>query len=134
MGFPNDPAMFRRYFPQAKLIVCVRDPVEAVPSYANMINSILQSDFDTASCKRFESFYAHFTRPIYKTFDQWEGDKDTIWVGFNDWKNNGVKVTEKIWQILGWKAPPEASQAALKKSESHKNDPRCFKVIPRDRI
>ena len=134
LGFPNDPAMFRRYFPQAKLIVCVRDPVEAVPSYANMANSILSGDFDEDLCKRYESYYEHFTKPIYKTFDRWEGDQDTIWVGFEDWKHNGVKVAEKIWQTLDWKAPPEASQIALKKSESHKNDPRCFKVIPKDRI
>ena len=54
LGFPNDPEMFRKHFPNAKLIVCVRDPVEAVPSYANMVNSMLQCDFDEAFCRRFE--------------------------------------------------------------------------------
>lgn len=134
LGFPSDPALFRKYFPNAKLIVCTRDPVEAVPSYANMCNTLLHSDFDDALCKRYEQYYEHFTKPIYNTFDKWDGDKDTIWVSFDDWKKNGVKVAEKIWQILDWKAPPGASQVALKKGETHKNNPKCFDVIPKERI
>ena len=71
MGFPSDPIMFRKYFPKAKVIVCNRDPVEALPSYFNLVNIASQSDFDEAFSKRCESFYEHFTIPIYKTFDAW---------------------------------------------------------------
>ena len=77
--------------------------------------------------------YRTYSCKLYKALADFE-DKETIYLDFNKWKNDGIKELEKIWGILGWKYPIEASQAALIKSESHKNRPTSFEILPADEI
>jgi hypothetical protein len=118
LGFATNPAMLRQHFPHAKIIVCVRDPCQSVPSYFDLLHN-MQGKPGSKFPEHMRTQYQLYSVKLYKALAEWKGDKNTIWVDFEDWKDNGVKELERIWGHLGWKAPAKASQAALKKSERH---------------
>lgn len=130
LSFMVDPVLFRKHFPYAKVVVCCRDPVQSVPSLFDLTATIIQDKkLDGTYTEHYKMLYKMHTLTMYKNMASWPGDADTIWLDFENWKNDGVKQLEMIWSELKWQAPPEASRAALKKSEGHKNRPECFKIL-----
>ena len=78
--------------------------------------------------------YAEHTCRIYHALDSFEGDSETIWVDFENWKKEGRKELASIWNNLGWSFSEEATFASLVKSECHKNDTRSFCIVSTQRI
>jgi len=135
LSFMVDPVLFRKHFPLAKVVVCCRDPVQSVPSLFDLTATIIQDKkLDGTYTEHYKMLYKLHTLHMYKNMASWPGDEETIWLDFENWKNEGVKQLEMIWSELKWDTPVEAAQAALNKSEGHKNRPECFQIISPDQI
>lgn len=135
LNFAIDPEQFRAYFPNAKVVFCVRDPCNAVPSFVDLCATV-SKDVVQPNGKYLDSFNARMhglfkanAYNVYKNMARFEGDDECIWLDFENWKTQGVKELEFMWNELGWKTEPQASQAALHRSESHKNRKESFEVV-----
>ena len=129
------PELIREVFPTAKVIVCVRDPTQTVPSLINLFSAAINMSF-TEIKPRVTNYYDVVSRTIYSRLSEWDSydPQTTYWMDFNDWKEDSVAEVERIWRWLGLDFAEGASQVAKRKSESHKNPPECFDVVPRKRI
>lgn len=45
-NFASEPELFRKHFPLAKVVFCVRDPVAAFPSWVDVIAAASKSNFN----------------------------------------------------------------------------------------
>lgn len=72
-----------------------------------------------------ENCLEYWSKPIYAGTAQLE-DPRAIWLDFENWKTDGRKQLEMIWDELGWKYSADASKIALVRSESHKNNPKSY--------
>jgi len=131
-----DPELFRKHFPNAKVVFCVRDPCGSVPSFVDLCAAVAKEEvpYTKQFGMRMHTLFRVSTCRLFKRIAEYKGDDETIWLDFEDWKNSGVKQLEHFWNELGWKFPAEASQAALHRSESHKNRPESFEVVKKDFI
>jgi hypothetical protein len=128
------PDLVREVFPTAKIIVCVRDPTQTVPSLINLLSTALTMPFSDVK-PRATNYFDVVSRGIYTRLSEWESDpKTTYWMDFNDWKADSVAEVERIWKWLGVDYAEGASEVAKRKSESHKNPPECFEVVPKQKI
>lgn len=71
---------------------------------------------------------------LYLKMASFEGDSETIWLDFENWKNDGAKSLEMMWKDLEWEYPAEASKVALLRSEKHTNRQESFGIITADQI
>ena len=71
-------------------------------------------------------YYKVATHAHYKGPAKYEGDENTYYHDFDDWRDNGPQSLERIWRWLGWEIEPGASKIALQKHEGHKNPPEAF--------
>ena len=63
-----------------------------------------------------------------------EGDDETLWMNFENWKTLGDKEIEKIWSAVKFEFPEGASKVDLIRSETHKNKSSSYECIPPERI
>ena len=84
---------------------------------------------------RATNYFDVVSRRIYTRLSEWESDpKTTYWMDFNKWKADSVAEVERIWKWLGVDFAEGVSEVAKRKSESHKNPPECFEVVPKQKI
>lgn len=102
LNFAKEPELLRKHFPLAKLIFCVRDPVQAMPSFIDLIGTISKAKFDEPFQYRMNLLFKTYTCPLYKRMAKFEGDDETVWLDFENWKNDGAQELEKLWKELQW--------------------------------
>ena len=100
-----------------------------------MISNFTRTPFGEPFTERMNGvLYPGVCAPMYQSLANWPGDSNTMWVNFESWKADGPKVLATIWNELGWAFPPEATQAALVRSEAHKNRPESYQIVPPEKI
>jgi len=136
LGFSLNPALLRKHFPFAKIIVCARDPVRAFPSFVDLIRALTKAPlpYDEKFVVRINVLYNIYSTRVYQSLSDFPGDKHTMWLDFENWKKNAPRELEWLWACLGWKPPQGASKIALERSESHSNCSESFLVVPRHQI
>lgn len=106
-----------------------------LPSFIDLCATVSkEKEFGDAFSKRMHTLFRVSTCPVYNNMARYEGDSECIWVDFENWKTQGVKQLEMMWKELKWEVPAQASQAALHRSETHKNREESFKVVSPDLI
>ena len=125
--------MVRKHFPHAKLIINIRDPKEAFPSFVAMISALRGQPLSELD-GRLKLYYKTVSRAMYEGSAKYSGDPNTYYHNFKDWKDDGPKSLARIWQWLGWTFESGDLQIALRKHESHRNPPACFDFISSEEI
>jgi hypothetical protein len=109
VGCPNtfciDPGMIRKHFPHAKLIINIRDPKEALPSFVAMISALRGQPLSELD-DRLKRYFKTVSRAMYEGSAKYPGDANTFYHSFNYWKDDGPKSLERILKWLGWEFEP----------------------------
>ncbi|KAL7550893.1 hypothetical protein ACHAWF_014092 [Thalassiosira exigua] len=143
LGLSSCPQLLAKVFPEAKFIVCAREPAKSVRSSIELLKhvSFPGRDWRDPAFKQFvRTFYRHNTRPIYRNLANFldrhrspeSDDGKVIVVDFGSWCANGPKEIRRIWEWLGLELnrdfTEEDCRAAVKRSSNHKNSPRSLEL------
>jgi len=139
LGFSQDPMQLLQHFPGAKLVVCARKPVDAIPSFVDLLQALTRADFSKEFDTRMKVIYDVYSTKVYQSLacaTETVREDRIFWLSFDDWKENAPKQLQRIWDFLGvdWETLGADFDKALERSERHTNRAESYKVIDADMI
>jgi len=127
LGYSSRPENLLKFFPKCKLVVCVRDPAEVMPSIIDLSKALrlnlTKKDFE----QRMPIIFNHYVRPLYKSLaDATETfpKKQVYYLSFPRWKEDAKREVKLVWKFLGLDpeiVKDEFLSKSTKKKETHKN-------------
>ena len=88
--FAACPDFVRKEMPYAKLIINVRDPKQSFPSLVDMALNLLNDQLNDTFKLRLRNYYEVMTVMLYRNLSKFEGDDQTYWLDFDNWKTDSV--------------------------------------------
>ncbi len=139
----------RKAFPEARFVVCVRDPCRCVPSWADLVSSQTGlAPTDKEFQKRFDSVFTRYSLPMFAAIEETvkeAGRQDAKRSGqegasepgaltlcrFKEWKSRPQDELSRLCRWMGVEGKVEFKEGT---KERHKNRAESYQVIPADRI
>lgn len=133
--FATVPHELRLNFPQAKFVICMRNPVDVVPSHVDLFISLNGGILNEKIRQERLWYFKVMTTTFYTQLSRFNDSKEgSYWMDFENWKSDSSKEIKKIWTWLGWSFSESESKIASKRSEKHKNRPESYDLIPKEEI
>eukprot|EP00658_Telonema_sp_P-2_P023465 TRINITY_DN19404_c0_g1_i7.p1 TRINITY_DN19404_c0_g1~~TRINITY_DN19404_c0_g1_i7.p1 ORF type:complete len:321 (+),score=71.09 TRINITY_DN19404_c0_g1_i7:280-1242(+) len=137
LGFSQAPLELTQHFPASKVIVCVRNPVSAFPSFVDLISALTKQQYGQIFTDRIRVLYQVYSSAVYRALaaavDTIPDDK-IYWLDFEGWKSDSPKQLRILWDFLELDSRSADLNQALRRSEHHTNRPESYTVIDPEQI
>lgn len=85
----TEPELYRKHFPHAKFVFCVRDPVQNFPSFIDLSAGFTKTThYSDEFTERIKCAFNINTPLYYDGMSRFEDD-NTVWLDFENWKTAG---------------------------------------------